>query len=50
MNKQIKILAVDDDFINLKLLHSMLKKNDSISEVIEAKNGLEAFKYIKRTC
>ncbi len=47
MQNQIKILAVDDDFINLKLLHSMLKKNNSISEVIEAKNGLEALNTLK---
>ncbi len=42
MNKRIKILTVDDDFINLKLLSSMLKKNSLVSEIIEAKNGLEA--------
>jgi len=42
MDKKIKVLAVDDDFINLKLIHSMLKKNKFVSDVIEAKNGLEA--------
>ncbi len=42
MSKRIKILTVDDDFINLKLLSSMLKKNSLVSEIIEAKNGLEA--------
>lgn len=47
MGKQIKILAVDDDFINLKLLHSMLKKNETVSEVVEAKNGLEALNLLK---
>lgn len=47
MQKQIKILAVDDDFINLKLLSSMLKKNSSIREVIEVKNGLEALNLLK---
>jgi len=47
MDKKIKILAVDDDFINLKLIHSMLKKNDAISEVVEAKNGLEALNLLK---
>lgn len=47
MSKKIKILAVDDDFINLKLLHSMLKKNDTVSEVVEAKNGLEALNMLK---
>lgn len=47
MSKQIKILAVDDDFINLKLLHSMLKKSSFVSEVVEAKNGLEALNVLK---
>ncbi len=49
MNKQIKILTVDDDFINLKLLHSMLKKSNYASDIVEAKNGLEALEYFKRT-
>ncbi len=47
MSKQIKILTVDDDFINLKLLNSMLKKSDFVSEVVEAKNGLEALNTLK---
>lgn len=47
MNKQIKILIVDDDFINLKLLQSMLKKSDFTSEIVEAKNGLEALNILK---
>ena len=47
MSKQIKILTVDDDFINLKLLSSMLKKSNIVSEVIEAKNGLEALDILK---
>ena len=47
MSKQIKILTVDDDFINLKLLSSMLKKNNFVREVVEAKNGLEAFNTLK---
>jgi len=47
MVKKIKILAVDDDFINLKLIHSMLKKNKFVSEVVEAKNGLEALDILK---
>ncbi len=42
MKKKLKVLAVDDDFINLKLINSMLKKNQNIESVIEAKNGLEA--------
>lgn len=47
MSKKIKILAVDDDFINLKLIHSMLKKSEYVSDVIEAKNGLEALNILK---
>jgi len=47
MEKQMKVLTVDDDFINLKLLSSMLKKNNSISEVVEANNGLEALNILK---
>lgn len=47
MHKKITILSVDDDFINLKLLQSMLKKNASVSQVIEAKNGLEALNILK---
>ena len=47
MSKKIKILAVDDDFINLKLIHSMLKKSEYVSDVAEAKNGLEALNILK---
>jgi putative two-component system response regulator len=47
MSKKIKILAVDDDFINLKLIHSMLKKSEYVSDVVEAKNGLEALNILK---
>ena len=43
----IKVLAVDDDIINLKLLKSMLLKTDSVSEVIEAKNGAAAIEILK---
>ena len=41
------ILAVDDDMINLKLLKSMLKKVDSVGEVIEAMNGSDAIGHLK---
>ena len=47
MSEKIKILAVDDDFINLKLISSMLKKSDFVREIVEAKNGLEALNIIK---
>ncbi len=47
MSKQLTILAVDDDMINLKLLKSMLMKNDNVKEVLEAKNGADAIGHIK---
>ncbi len=49
MDRGLKLMAVDDDFINLKLIHTMLKKNPNISEVIEAKDGLDALDKIKKT-
>ena len=47
MSKELTVLAVDDDMINLKLLKSMLMKNPNIKEVIEAKNGADAIGHIK---
>lgn len=47
MSKQLKVLAVDDDMINLKLLKSMLLKSDNVSEVVEAKNGADAIAALK---
>lgn len=44
---QIKVLVVDDDIINLKLLKSMLMKLPNVSEVLEAKNGEDALKLLK---
>lgn len=46
-NKKLKVLAVDDDMINLKLIKSMLTKHDNISEVIEARNGADAIGILK---
>jgi putative two-component system response regulator len=46
MNQTLKILSVDDDFINLKLISSMLKKNEKVGTVLEAKNGLEAIEVL----
>ncbi len=43
----LKILAVDDDMINLKLLKSMLRKSDTIDEIIEASNGADALAILK---
>ena len=45
---KINILSVDDDFINLKLVSSILKRNDHVNKVIEAANGLEALEEIKK--
>ncbi len=41
MDNVLKILTIDDDFINLKLLSSMLKKYEGVHTVLEAKNGLD---------
>ena len=46
MNK-IKVLAVDDDIINLKLLKSILLKLPIVAEVVEAKNGADALGILK---
>lgn len=40
MEKQLKILAVDDDFINLKLISSMLRKNPNVGIIIEGLTDL----------
>ncbi len=45
--KDLVVLAVDDDMINLKLLKSMLKKSGYVKEVIEAKNGSDAIGELK---
>ncbi len=45
--KKLKILAVDDDMINLKLLKSMLMKSPNVSAVVEAKNGADAIGILK---
>ncbi len=44
---KINILSVDDDFINLKLVSSILKRNGHINKVVEATNGLEALEKLK---
>lgn len=45
--KSLKILIVDDDMINLKLLKSMLMKTPKVREVVEAKNGADAIELLK---
>lgn len=47
MEKKLKILAVDDDFINLKLISSMLKKHPNVASIVEATNGLDALNTLK---
>jgi len=47
LKNNIKVLAVDDDLINLKLLKSMLMKTEKVSEVLEAKNGSDAIGILK---
>lgn len=47
MEKPLKILAVDDDFINLKLISSMLRKNTQVGTIVEATNGLDAIHILK---
>jgi CheY-like chemotaxis protein len=47
MAQNLKVLAVDDDLINLKLLKSMLMKTESVNEVIEARNGADAINILK---
>jgi len=44
---KIKVLAVDDDIINLKLLKSILLKLPNVEEVVEAKNGADALGILK---
>lgn len=41
------VLIVDDDMINLKLLKSMLMKNEKVKEVVEAQNGSDAIGILK---
>lgn len=45
--KDLVVLAVDDDLINLKLLKSMLLKSGHVKEVVEAKNGSDAIGALK---
>jgi putative two-component system response regulator len=49
MRSDLTVLSIDDDFINLKLISSLLKKNSLVKEVIEAKNGLDALTILDTT-
>jgi len=44
----LKVLIVDDDFINRKLLQTLLKKNPSVTDMIEAENGSDALDKMKK--
>lgn len=44
----LKILIVDDDFINRKLLQTLLKKNADVVETQEAENGSDALEKLKK--
>ena len=44
----LKVLIIDDDFINRKLLQALLKKYpDVIRDVVEAENGSEGLSILK---
>ena len=44
----LKVLVVDDDFINRKLLQTLLKKNPDVTDIIEAENGSDALDKLKK--
>jgi len=43
----LKVLVVDDDFINRKLLQTLLKRNPDVTEIVEAENGSDALEKMK---
>jgi len=44
----LKVLVVDDDFINRKLIQALLKRHsDLVSEIVEAENGSEALQTLR---
>ena len=44
----MKVLVVDDDFINRKLIQTLLKKNPKVTEIEEAENGSDALDKMKK--
>lgn len=44
----LKVLVVDDDFINRKLIQTLLKKNPKVAEIVEAENGSDALDQMKK--
>ena len=45
---QLKVLYVDDDIINRKLLKNILKKHPKVYETLEAKDGKEALEVLNK--
>ena len=44
----LKVLVVDDDFINRKLIQALLKRHpDLISQIVEAENGSDALQTLR---
>ena len=44
----LKVLVVDDDFINRKLIQALLKRHpEMISQVVEAENGSDALQTVR---
>jgi len=44
----LKVLVVDDDMINRMLLKTLLKKNGSVTDIVEAENGSDALDKMKK--
>ncbi len=44
----LKVLVVDDDFINRKLLHTLLKRNSKVVDITEAENGSDALDKLRK--
>ncbi len=44
----LKVLIVDDDFINRKLLQTLLKKNPHVTDILEAEDGSDALDKLKK--
>lgn len=44
----LNVLLVDDDFINRKLLQTLLKKNPNVTTIVEAENGSDALDKLKK--
>ena len=44
----LRVLIVDDDFINRKLLQTFLKNNTNVIDIQEAENGSDALDKLKK--